>query len=593
MTRQWHTIRSTVSESVPRRCLFIYVAPVVDNTDPLCTAHAHQFGIAAVSCCTLSDGKLISRDEGVLRSPVEVLQWLEKNQSRRGSTWIFASKLHYALTLIRWWHGYLGAEAQYVWGTIGDSPEIVVTSRYGRRSIYVAVENYLGALSGYCTQSRTCAATPAPGVASVSESDVQSCRQCLYSTEGAILGIISIYASERMGKWGPTAAALAWSNYRHCYVGDKIYCHSHARASLLERQAIRGGWNAVFNYGYVPEKTTISDCNSMYGWAMASMPLPTKLVAYSELLTVGDLSRDMRSYGLVASVGMRAENSVLRAHRLCLNGAPTKDHETILCGAELDKALSMCLVTRVYRSALYEMGWPLLEYANAVYRRRLACRSSGDTAGEALAKLMLNSIHGKFGQRGRRWVRSTCRRLPDWYDFWWERPPGSNTPVRHRCIAGVVERMADGPAPQHSFPALPAYIMAACRDRLCSVIDICGAPNVRYCDTDSVHTNDDGDARLVHGALVSEDEMGKFRRVYNGETAYYHGPKCYRVGERLVCGWADSPAVLLSDGSLRRTTHPPIACSLSTATAGRILVRRRKVSISPGLATMYKGVTGG
>lgn len=415
---------------------------------------------------------------------------------------------------------------------------------------------------------------------------MSSCR----SLSSVIMPILERYSNDRAGRWGPTAASLAWSIYRHNYTQEPIYCHGHERAKRLEREAIRGGWCHVFTPGFVAETTTVHDCNSLYPWVMANCRLPTKLAVYSEGFTRADVKALARDFGLLVDCSLALQRRPALSRELCAVAHPPYTGLSVLCGEEALYWLSNGCIRSVNRVALYQMGYPLRQFAVDLYSRRLQCKAAGDNSGVSLYKLILNGLHGKFAQRGRRWVGAPTRRCPDWYDFWWELVPGRTIPYRYRSIAGVVERLEESGELRNTMPAVTAFICAAGRDRLCHAIDIAGLHNTCYCDTDSVHTIGDGSRRLGAAGLLSDTELGLWRVDNAGETSYYTGPKCYRVGTSVVVGWADTPAVPSADGGFVRTTYTGADGILSSNDRGKILVRERTVNSSQANRRLMEGL---
>ena len=103
----------------------------------------------------------------------------------------------------------------------------------------------------------------------------------------------------------------------------------------------------------------------------------------------------------------------------------------------------------------------------------------------------MNSLYGKFGQRGRRYEE-----LEDTYDMdvksWTDVTHPEGIVTHYRQFGGIIQAFKDEGESTHSFPAIAAHVSAEARMELWSIINEAGRDNVFYCDTDSVLVNEDG-----------------------------------------------------------------------------------------------------
>ncbi|NBS69988.1 hypothetical protein EBT31_13895, partial [bacterium] len=69
---------------------------------------------------------------------------------------------------------------------------------------------------------------------------------------------------------------------------------------------------------------------------------------------------------------------------------------TVLCGDELGRALKEDLVRDVGRMAVYQIGPLFSDYVRHWYKAREKAKASGKPHEDLLAKMMMNSLYGKF-----------------------------------------------------------------------------------------------------------------------------------------------------------------------------------------------------
>src|SRR5207245_2864883 len=88
---------------------------------------------------------------------------------------------------------------------------------------------------------------------------------------------------------------------------------------------------------------------------------------------------------------------------------------TVLAGPELQRAWSLGHIDHVGRWTHYRLSDLFTSYVRWLWRLRTQAKARGDTAIEKVAKSLLNSLHGKFGQRDGEWQYAGRTETPRLY----------------------------------------------------------------------------------------------------------------------------------------------------------------------------------
>lgn len=234
-----------------------------------------------------------------------------------------------------------------------------------------------------------------------------------------------------------------------------------------------------------------------------------------------------------------------------------------------------------FRRALPE--WPFRDYIDDLYAARLAAKERGDEATERLLKLLMNSLYGKFGERG---VGKKLAVLDETTKDLYFAPEG--TPLEERATylgrcGGIDYLLVPGPVRHvpHRRVDICAQVTALARCRLHQAwIDNVRAGNtVLYCDTDSMALI--GEPVFPVGNALGEWKLEKEGRLYLG------GPKLYAMtddaGRVVKAAHKGFPRRVRVEGEDTDTAKIVISCvlwnravvvSFESATTNREFVAR-------------------
>lgn len=383
------------------------------------------------------------------------------------------------------------------------------------------------------------------------------CRKDVEIIQSLMIPIMQKWKANGLGNWSYTAAGLAMNNFRHSHApmveksNGKEVCnivlHDDEQAKTLERQAYHGGEIKCFYYGIVsPEKPQFDarpwvddylyhlDCRSLFPFAMMNGLYPVALERYYDRLDLATLRRLAGAKGVIAEVYLETPSlPFVCKHEGAIKYAIGK-FWTTLCADELGRALAEDLVKDVGMVSVYQIGPLFKDYVWYWYKQREQAKRKGDTNGDLLAKMMLNSLYGKFAQKSPRWVDAPEISADVDYGEFLHLPIGETKFRVYRSVAGYVQRREESKDGKNSFCAISAFVTSNAREYMRRVREICPFQSIYYQHTDSLICNAEAYARIKRAGLIG-DKIGQFREFQESSSyAEFFGPGDYILGNREV-----------------------------------------------------------
>lgn len=569
--RRNHTARA------PATMIFVAVAPSVTITKNPCEARIHRFRAAYVVCSTLQCGRTTDRVERAFTSSDAFWSFLDKHRNTQQSTWVYGYNMGYQMTLLRFWEQLLDSADTVVGCCLEDPPFVVKVRRKGRLIHYVDALNYWNMPLWQLSQNTSCPLEqPAPGMLSLVPQP-QDLPACARVVEEAILGLVGEVVGSDMCSWKPTAAALAWDCYFKSFNTQPILVHFHPKARALERKAYFGGRVQLFRRGAVHEPVSVYDANSLYPSVMATERLPSLFLNYKENPHVRSLETCLGDLTAVAHVRLVGGPHAFPRRHGGLVISTRGGCETWLCGEELKLALSAGRVRNVYSRALYRSDVLFDSYVKHWFRAKQLGRGRRDFARTATAKIMLNSLYGKFAQVGKRWSHDPQSFSVGPYRYWWEVNSATKSITRLRSIAGRVERQEGEDPGSTACVALSACVTAGGRCRLSEWLAVVGDQALCYTDTDSVHCIRPGPQRLAKSGALDPHRLGALRLECRVPNAYYYGRQHYKIGDQVVCSAIKPTAWEVANGLYVQEAVNGVQSTLESGHLDEVIVSARIV----------------
>lgn len=389
------------------------------------------------------------------------------------------------------------------------------------------------------------------------------------------------------GVLGKTAASYALNAYRHRFMSEPILIHDKQEILELERRAYRGGRCECFFLGKLPEQDYyVLDVNSLYPSVMRDNFFPTALAGHKNCVGDVDLDRLMDSYYCIATVGLDTDVNcypLVMNKRLCF---PVGRFETTLSSPELGHALAYGHVRYVSQVAYYQQSKLFKGYVDTLYQRRREYAESRNLAFELFCKMLLNSLYGKFGQRGHIRVKMPHDGL---VDYGYERCFCSDL----NCFADITYwdgvgylDYEDGES-FNSFPAIAAAVTAYGRMRLWKLIQAAGFKNTFYVDTDSLLVNRDGYRNLL--SHRDETALGALKLVAQPRKVTLRGAKDYTMDDTTRIKGVPKNSIRISENEFETERFLTFFQNIRKGNTSGVLQERQRKA----LKRIYdKGVVG-
>jgi len=312
----------------------------------------------------------------------------------------------------------------------------------------------------------------------------QLARERLLALYDIFQRIVSLL-NELDAPFGPTAAAVSLSLFRHRYLEDKVLTvYTLPEYVPLEREAFRGGRLMVLRPGRHRGRFYYVDVNSMYPWIMATQRLPIKPLdkLYNKS---GDAVKEYaQSMAVIAKCRIRVNKPLIAKKVSGVTVYPVGRFWAALTTPEIahdEVEVEECPVVQLYKARAGIFS----RWALDLYQRRLRAKREGDYVAADMLKAMLNSLYGKFAQLRRRVEYAGQEDKPAWV---WEMRYGPNGEAYEYIQLGrdvYYAEVTTEPWP-YSNVALAAHVTAYGRLHIWALAELAGLDHVYYIDTDAL-----------------------------------------------------------------------------------------------------------
>ncbi len=350
-----------------------------------------------------------------------------------------------------------------------------------------------------------------------------------------------------------TRGSTAMSAYLLSHYSEKIYIHNNAQAIRLERDAYFGGRVECFFIGSLnSEKYHIIDVNSIYPTVMRNNPYPVKYLKLERGVTLKRLEKVLKTKAVIAKVLIETKYPVypVRRSRLLF---PVGLFWTSLCTPELKYAIEHGHLRKIETMVTYKQANIFKSYVDKFYKLRLEFRSQGVPEYEEMCKKMLNSLYGKFGQKGENWEKiGNCPGEMDREELVFNMAGRRVTKMRY--LMGEIFMMVGTDECFDSFPGIAAHVTAYGRMFLWRLMNVVGREHYFYCDTDSLIIDGQGLKNVAR--LISQAGLGGLKIEESCDLVVIRGLKDYRTATKVVTKGIRKNAVQLADGVYQQELWP-------------------------------------
>jgi hypothetical protein len=397
------------------------------------------------------------------------------------------------------------------------------------------------------------------------------CRRDVEILLQALVKWIAWLKDHQLGGLGISLAQQAWKAYLYRFMDEPIYIDANEDALNLARDSYYGGRVECFRLNTQLHNVYCCDVNSMYPAIMHEHEFPTRLHGRYKRVSLDELSRWVNRYAVCARVLIQTDEPAYPERTKDGLMFPLGEFVTTLCTPELQYALAHNHIRETYEAAIYDKARLFTRFIDTMYELRLQFDALGDETAKYYTKIMMNSLYGKFGQRGiHEEIIGSCD--PNELYVETEIDLVSGKRYRNRHIAGLIlSRSIEGES-RYSHPAIAAHVTAHARMMLYRLLWVADPVDTFYMDTDSLHVNRSGFDRLL--PYIDSERLGalKLEKVIN--SAIYYGPKDYELDGMRVIKGIRKTATELSPGVFSQDQWVSIRGAMLTGHGGGPLIRR-------------------
>jgi hypothetical protein len=544
--RRAHWLRANHKSEFPHDCVWFDTETNPERVSPRAVRHVLDFGMAAYR--RRLRGNVWSHPKWLrFTTPEAFWEWVFTLRKGKCRLTLFCHNAAFDLPVLNAF--VLLPEAGWKLRTaVIDSPPVILSWRREGQTLRI-----LDTLNFWRQKLATIGLTvgleklPMPARGASKATWETYCRRDVEIIMEACLRWFAFLQAHDLGGFAPTIAGQAVRGFRHRFMSAKILIDNNPEALALARSAYLGGRVECFRIGKLTGPLTLYDINAHYPHVMSTQRYPTRLVATCRRPDLAELGDWLARYCAVARCTVNTPEPVYpleHEHKLLF---PVGRFEAVLATPELSHALARGRVVKIAEVALYESAPIFWEYVHTLYGLKRDAVREGNAVLEWQCKRLLNSLYGKFGQRGR--VYETVTQSDSLAVGVWKEIDAETGAVRNlRQFAGLIQEQRTEGESRDSHPAIAAHVTAHGRIALWEWIKRAGKGHVHYVDTDSLLVDAIGADKLA--GFVDPNTLGKLKCEGHFTSGHLYGLKDYRLGEltrtkgvRAAARWIDGNTV--------------------------------------------------
>jgi len=591
----WRKLQHNKSCQIARRLVFVDCETKDQQPEnPLAEVHRLWFGLARTGRVDKSGGSIqyTCQQEQVFWSIPNFWDWIKTVSEVRKTTWIYAHNAGFDLTILGLWEKIRDGDLKItkprrsrdpktkkeIWHgllILEDPPTVLgLEDRDGRRYVVCDTLNYWRTSLAVLGKSVGLEKIDMPDWEAPIEDWIAYCRRDVEVIELAVLELLRWWKENDLGNWRWTGPGLSMSAFRHKFLKHDIVFHDRYDVRALERKAYYGGQLEAYQLGDIPGPVFQYDVSSLYPSVMRGNLFPTVLRHWSldSVWTRGAPPYDPAT--MVAEVQLKPCDQTFPKRNKDGVSYCQGPGQTFLCGPELAFAHEHNLIERWGRWSTYEMGEIFTDYVDYFYGLKLDYELQNRPVQRTFVKLLLNSLYGKFGQRGGKWVFNE-HRIP-LLDFGIFHEINFITKAVQKCLAiwDVVLDWTPLNEVEQAFPAIAAWVTAYSRQEMRSLREIAGQTHYFYQSTDSLLVDSHGSDALIAAGKVDGDRLGSLKLEQTADSAWIGGLHWYRIGDKLIEGSKKSSAVTIDSTSWSELQFDSLRSVLANKGRPEITIKR-------------------
>jgi len=548
MTRHAHYLRTHESPTMPHNVVWFDTETDPEHIDPDTMVHRLSFGWAAHRRTSRS-GEWSAPNWRRFTTAREFWLWVASKTRPKVKTLAFCHNTNFDLPVLDVF-GELQSLGWRLHQAVIEGPPTILTFKRGSRTLQILDtlniwRMPLATLGEHIGLEKL----PFPDANATTEEWNRYGKRDVEIIMAACLAWWALISERDMGGFANTLAGQALRTYRYRHLSHRVLCDNNDRALGMARAAYVGGRTECRYIGHCGESTYLLDINSMYPHVMREHQYPTILRSVRTFIDTDELARWCDDGCAVADVELVTD---MPAYPKQWDGKlifPVGRFRTQLSTPEIQYAVERGHITKIYGACRYDSAPLFRSFIDEGYAWRQEYKAAGNKVGDFLVKINMNSLYGKFGQRGivyEREYNTKDRRALVWEDV--NAETGEIT--RFRQLGGLVQVQSTESESRDSHPAIAAHVTAHARMLLWRLERLAGDGHVLYMDTDSLLVDQVGYQRLLShcdsgrlGALKLEGQFGDVE---------IYGPKDYVFGSKYRCKGVKKSALWTSPNQVEQ-----------------------------------------
>lgn len=346
------------------------------------------------------------------------------------------------------------------------------------------------------------------------------CQQDVDVLDAALRRLWGWMQCLRLPSWESTPAAQSMMTYVQRFERKRIIRPSDPTPLALDRHGYYAGLVECYQIGRIDRTLHQIDVTGLYPAVMRSNDYPCEVMGVlgPGRKPVDQVVLDPRKTTAEVWLETKDRPYPVRA----ANGTfwVKGKVRTVLCGPELTRAYERGHVRFVGRATTYRLDDLFSAFVNSFWKLRERAKERGDVMIDKTCKLLLNALHGKFGQRSGGWQYVGENPRPGAFSAGKVVGPNIDVDMDYRVIAGKeFVRVRDDEAPR-SFVPIAAWTASYGRCLMEDYRDMALADDVVYQAVDSLIVTGDGLGRLQLADVVGTGKLGHFH--YEREYEWLH-----------------------------------------------------------------------
>lgn len=398
------------------------------------------------------------------------------------------------------------------------------------------------------------------------------CKRDVEILIAAFRSLTTYLFDQRISRLCYTIGSTAMAAYLLSHYHTKILIHNNREAVNLERASYKGGRTECFYLGELNNGPYyIVDVNSLYPFVMRANLYP---ISYRKILnspTCRSLRRYLKSKAVIAKVLISTDRPVyaVRRERTLF---PVGIFWETLTTPELLYGFKHGHIKEIATAVVYEQAEIFTGFVDRFYKLRQGFKAQKDDLYDYFTKKLMNSLYGKFGQKGEIWnligdAPNEPDRTEDLIDVVTHRRR------RLRYLLGQVFELIGHEETRHSFPAISSHVTAYARLYLYKLMQVVGPGNFYYCDTDSLFVNLPGKTRL--SKYLSNSELGGLKLDQTTDKITIYGLKDYITDDKTAIKGISKKAKRISNVIFEQEKWPTLKGMLATGNVDDYVVHKQ------------------